>query len=368
MASNLLTSSSDFTRRDFRAMILILSKMKKTRQEIHETLQEHFPDVAPSLSTVERWCREFTHGNFVLEDAPRAGRPSVSHNEQNVDQVLELVIQDSHVTYAQIEHETGLSSGTINVIIHKELCLRKLCARWIPHSLTLEQKSARVDFCKIMLKRFDNGTARAVSDILTGDETWIYHYDPETKQQSKEWVEEDAPPPTKVRRAKSVGKQMWAIFFRSSGFVAAVALEDRKTVTADWYTTVCLPKVITEINYQREKAGVRGILLHHDNASSHTALRTRESLEDSGLRTLPHPPYSPDLAPCDFWLFPTIKNELRGRRFSSNEELVGALFKVIEAIPKDEWKMCFQKWFSRMKKCIESHGEYVEKMYYKSSY
>ena len=103
--------------------------MQNTRQEIHETLQEHFPDVARSLSTVERWYGEFTHGNFVLEDAPRAGRPNVSHNEENVDQVLDLVMQDSHVTHAQLEHETGLSSGTINVIIHEELRLRKLCAR-----------------------------------------------------------------------------------------------------------------------------------------------------------------------------------------------------------------------------------------------
>ena len=117
-----------------------------------------------------------------------------------------------------------------------------------------------------MLKRFDNGTSRAVSDILTGDETWIYHYDPETKQQSEEWVEEDAPPPTKVRRAKSVWKQMWAIFFRSNGFVAAVALEDRNTVTADWYTTVCLPKVITAINSQREKVSGEFcsiMIMHH---------------------------------------------------------------------------------------------------------
>ncbi|KAI6658779.1 Mariner transposase [Oopsacas minuta] len=96
-----------------------------------------------------------------------------------------------------------------------------------------------------MLKRFANGSSSPVSGILTGDETWIYHYDPETKRMSKEWVKEDAPPLTKVRRARSVGKQIWAILYRSSGFVEAVALEDRKTVTADWYTTVCLPKVIT---------------------------------------------------------------------------------------------------------------------------
>ncbi|KAI6646873.1 hypothetical protein LOD99_9142 [Oopsacas minuta] len=200
-----------------------------------------------------------------------------------------------------------------------------------------------------MLKRFATGSSRNVSEILTGNETWIYHYDPETKRMSKEWIEKDAPPPTNVRRARSVGEQMWAIFFRSSGFVEAVALEDRKTVTADWSTTMCLPKVITAIESQREKTGIRGILLHHDNASSHLAIRTREFLESSGLKALPYPPYSPDLAPCDFWLFPRLKDQLRGRRFSTTEELRGALFQAIGDIPKEEWKKCFDDWFTRVK-------------------
>ncbi|KAI6658240.1 hypothetical protein LOD99_15509 [Oopsacas minuta] len=178
----------------------------------------------------------------------------------------------------------------------------------------------------------------------------------------KEWVEEDAPLPTKVRRARSVGKQMWAIFFRSSGFVEAVALEDRKTVTADWYTTVCLPKVITAIESQREKRGIRGILLHHDNASSHTAIRTHEFLENSGLKTLPHSLCSPDLAPCDFSLFPRLKDQLRGRRFSTNEELRGGTFPSDWRQPKEEWKKCFDNWFTRLKKCIGCQGEYFEKM------
>ncbi|KAI6656144.1 Mariner transposase [Oopsacas minuta] len=146
---------------------------------------------------------------------------------------------------------------------------------------------------------------------------------------------------------------MRVIFFRSSEFVEAVAFEDRKTVTADWYTTVCLPKVITAIKSQRQKTGIRGILLHHDNASSHTAIRTRELLENSGLKTLPHPLYSPDLAPCDFWLFPRLKDQLRGRRFSTNEELRGALFQAIGDIPKEEWKKCFDNWFTLIKKCID---------------
>ncbi|KAI6648694.1 hypothetical protein LOD99_7920 [Oopsacas minuta] len=160
MASKVSQSKSDLTKRDFRAIVLILFKLQKTRVEIYESLQEHFPDLAPSLTTVERWYREFIHGNFVLEDAPRSGRPNILHNEENVNEMLDLITKDPHITCAQ----------------------------------------------------FANGSSRAVSEILTGDETWIYHYDPEIKRISKEWVEEDAPPPTKVRRARSVGKQMWAMF------------------------------------------------------------------------------------------------------------------------------------------------------------
>ncbi|KAI6661153.1 hypothetical protein LOD99_10175 [Oopsacas minuta] len=213
-----------------------------------------------------------------------------------------------------------------------------------------------------MLKRFVNGTSRAVSEILTGDETWKYHYDPETKRRSKEWVEEGGLPPTKVQRIRSAGKQMWAIFFKRSGFIEGIALEDRNIVTADWYTTVSLPKVFSAIEKQREKSSVRGILLHHDNASSYTALRTREFLENYWIGTLPHPPYSPDLAPCDFWLFPKLKDQRRGRRIISNEELTGTLFLAIEEIPKEEWKMRFDTWFKRMKRCIECQGECFEKM------
>ena len=98
-----------------------------------------------------------------------------------------------------------------------------------------------------MLKRFANGNSRAVSEILTGYETWIYHYDAETKWQSKKQSKKYALPPTKARRIRSFGKQLWAILFRASGFVKAVPLEDRKTVTADWYTTVCFSKVFSVI-------------------------------------------------------------------------------------------------------------------------
>ncbi|KAI6658845.1 hypothetical protein LOD99_15170 [Oopsacas minuta] len=182
MACMIPQPESDLTKRDFRAMISILFKLEKSRLEIRETLQKHFPNIVPCLRTVERWYSEFIHGNFILEDGARPGRSSITHTVENVELVFDEVTKDPLVTYARLEHETKLSSGSINVILHKELGLRKLCGRWIPHSLSSHQKKCPVDFCKIMLKRFVNGTSRAVSEILTGDETWRYHYDPETKR------------------------------------------------------------------------------------------------------------------------------------------------------------------------------------------
>lgn len=87
-----------------------------------------------------------------------------------------------------------------------------------------------------------------------------------------------------------------------------------RTVIANWYTTQCLPQIIREEN-------VRGLMLHHDNASSHSARLTLEFLEHKQIKVIEHPSYSPDLAMCDFWLFLNLKKNLRGRRFHSEEEI-----------------------------------------------
>ena len=87
MASKITQPDSDLTKRDFRALILILFKLQKTRLDIHETLVEHFPDVAPSLRTVERWYSEFKYGEFTFDDAPRTGRPNISNIDENVQLV-----------------------------------------------------------------------------------------------------------------------------------------------------------------------------------------------------------------------------------------------------------------------------------------
>ena len=116
--------------------------------------------------------------------------------------------------------------------MHFRDCLgeRKRCALRMPHNLSEEQKRGRVDLCTHMLRKFDGGRSPRVWDIVTGDETWVYQYDPETKQQSAVWVFPDENPPVKFKRSRSACKQMIACFFAKFGHVATIPLEDRKTV------------------------------------------------------------------------------------------------------------------------------------------
>ncbi|CAF4782647.1 unnamed protein product, partial [Rotaria sp. Silwood2] len=170
---------------------------------------------------------------------PRSGRPSTSVNEQTIDAVRKIIEDDPHSTYQQIENILGISSTAINSIIHDYLNLRKM---------------------------FEERQSRCVFDIITGDESWFYHYDSKLKEQSKVWLSTTDPSPTKIHRTKSAGKRMVAIFFMKSDLTKSVPLEIGATVNASWYVNTCLPQVFKAVSERRETRGLRGLIFHDDNA------------------------------------------------------------------------------------------------------
>lgn len=348
----------EITREGFRWMIFYDFKKGLTPQQCVESLRSAFGNEAPSEKTVYNWFAEFRRGRTSVSDEYREGRPKSVVVPKNIDAVRTMIKEDRHVTYREIEASLGMSKTAIHSILHEHLAVRKICSRWIPHNLTEAQKNARVNWCKEMLKKFDLGRAKSVYNIVTGDETWIYSYEPETKQQSTVWVFQDEPNPTKVVRSRSTSKKMIACFFGCTGHVATIPLEDRRTVNAEWYTTICLPTVFDEIRKNNQK---RRIILHHDNASSHTARQTNDYLKEKNIEIMSHCPYSPDLSPNDFFLFPNVKQKMRGQRFSSPQEAVEAFQNHVFEIPTLEWRKCFRDWFERMQKCIDLKGEYFEK-------
>jgi hypothetical protein len=88
-------------------------------------------------------------------------------------------------------------------------------------------------------------------------------------------------------------------------------------------------------------------LLHHDKAPSHTSFLTQQFLSKNKMAVIPHPLYSPDLAPCEFFLFPKIKLKLKGRRFDKNEEIQPKSQRVLDTLTGEDFQEAFQKWRRR---------------------
>ncbi|CAH2019332.1 unnamed protein product [Acanthoscelides obtectus] len=172
-------------------------------------------------------------------------------------------------------------------------------------------------------------TQKNVYSIVSGDESWIYCYEPENKRHLAVSVLQGEEKPTKVIHSRSVLKKMVATFVSKAGHIAIIRLNEQRTITADWYPIICLPKVITEIRKINPEGS---IILHQDNASSHTAQKTRH----------------PDLSPNDLFTFPKIRNRQRGQRFQSPEEAVDAFKNAVLDLPASEWNKYFKNWFESM--------------------
>ena len=95
---------------------------------------------------------------------------------------------------------------------------------------------------------------------------------------------------------------------------------------------------------------------HQDNAPVHNSIHVTDYLTKMGIKTVPQPPYSPDLAPCDICLFP----KLRGCRYETIEEMKEAVTKVIDTLPQEDFHGAFHKLLARYKKCIAPVGDYFE--------
>jgi hypothetical protein len=80
----------------------------------------------------------------------------------------------------------GISHGSAHHIIHDVLQFHKVSARWVPRQLTLELKERHVDVCQELLRRYETEGDGFLQRIVTGDESWVHHFQPETKKASKE--------------------------------------------------------------------------------------------------------------------------------------------------------------------------------------
>ena len=138
---------------------------------------------------------------------------------------------------------------------------------------------------------------------------------------NKQWLRKDQPRSTIGRRIRSAKKVMYAVFFNCQGPVVQVPVPGGRTITGKFYLDKVLKRVKTFYNHCRPRTGLRGLYLIHYNASAHKCEYVKKFLDSEKVVQVCHPPFSPDLTPCDFFLFPEGKNKLFGRRFNTGARL-----------------------------------------------
>jgi len=163
-----------------------LIKEGLTPNEIQSKCIKVYGDSCPLFSTIKKWAAEFKRGRTSLEDDPREGRPKSVTPPEIIEQVHDVVLDDQRMKVHEIAEAIGISKECVGYILHEELDMKKVCARWVPRLLTANQKHTGMKISEQCLERFNKNKTDFVRQFITMDKTWMHHYTPESKQHSKQ--------------------------------------------------------------------------------------------------------------------------------------------------------------------------------------
>jgi histone-lysine N-methyltransferase SETMAR len=206
-----------------------------------------------------------------------------------------------------------------------------------------------------MLRVLEDHVRTGFKCIFTGDETWLFHDYCQPTRWVASWEEvEEVQRPTHKQ-----AKTMVTIFFNGRGGWTIDLLPKGTKMNSSYFVDNVLQGAIRYAAATR-RPGDPAVKLHFDNAPIHNTKRAMDCLKDWKMVRIEHPPYSPDLAPCDFFLFGYLKEKLKGMTFESERELVFEIERILKKIPAPMWKSVFANWMDRLRNCVDSGGEFVE--------
>ncbi|XP_031630281.1 histone-lysine N-methyltransferase SETMAR-like [Contarinia nasturtii] len=221
---------------EFRVLIKHCFLIGKNAAEAKNWLDKYYLDSAPAEATVRKWFAKFRTGHMSTEEDARSGRPKDAVTDENIKKIHKIILNDRKMKLIEIAEALKISKERVGHIVHEYLGMRKLCAKWVPRELTIDQKQQRVD----------------------------------------------------------------------------------------------------------------------------DSVKTMAKLYELGFELLPHPPYSPDLAPSDYFLFADLKRMLAGKKFSTNEQVIAETEAYFEDKEKSYYKNGIEKLEDRYNRCIALEGNYVE--------
>lgn len=279
-----------------------------SQKEIKARLDRMHRQNAFSKSSIQRWYSSFRSRCIQKQNLPKSGTPT-KRTPAKIQAVCASVNTNKRFTIRQIAQDVQLSFSCTCRILKENLKLTKRPAKWVPHLLTAAERCHHVNMSQ-QSWQFLRQRGNPIDTEIAQDESWFHSWDPEPNNKTKEWLAAGEEHPKKVQIECTVRKAMLIVFLDKDGVVHKEFIPDGYGIGAELYLKV-LERFMTSLRHRRPHLTTRQGLTQwaflQDGAPAHHAHDTLAFLRQHHVQILPHPGYSPDLNPLDYWFFNRIK-------------------------------------------------------------
>lgn len=286
---------------------------------------------AVSERTVQKWFSRFRSGNINLKDEERSGRPS----EIDDDKISILIENNPRHTTREIADILNISQVSVVSHLHK-LGMMSTSNVWIPHSLSEDILMDRVLACVSLSKRNENETF--LRRLVIGDQKWILY---------------DMVNPKKA---------MLCIWWNYKGIILLELLSSNQTITSNKYSSQLkqLHTAIIEKQPQLMVNNSNDIILYQDNDKPYVNTMVSEhKIKEFGWETLYYPPFSADMKPSDYHLFPSLQKWLNATTFISFDDLKTKVLNFFNTKPQSFYTDGIFMMPDRWHQIIDGNGKYL---------
>lgn len=315
----------------------------------HLRLKEIYGKNVLSESQCKVWFKRFRNGDRSLADLSKTGRPSILDNEV----LQQLVESDPRQTAAEMALNLHCGEQTIRDHLH-HIGKSYRAGIWIPHNLSNDQKSMRITISNANLIRHTKEPFW--KKIVTSDEKWILYENP---NRDRQWLSAKQIPIPTARRPIHGKKCLLCVWWDWKGIVYWELLDYGQTVDSNCYCQQLDRLADALLQTRPDLVNRQGVILLHDNARPHTSKVTQQKIRELGYEVLPHPAYSPDISPSDYYLFRSMQHFLKGKTFVNNDEVKSSLQSFFDEKSPKFFADGIQSLLKRWQMIVNNDGEYI---------
>ena len=312
-------------------------------------VQAAMKDACPHKTTIYRWIKKIKSGVTDLNDRRRRGRSTILNIRKKINHFLK---RNKFSSTRSIGRLCKVSRMTVYRRMKNEMLMKWRKLKKIPYTQNSNIMNRRVEISTELL---NNLMMLQPIDVITCDENLFYFY----YSGDSIWVKNNNEVEIVEKQRNYSKKVMISIFWNFNNLYYIKCLPVKETYDTDYVVFTLFPALAEVAERHRPKRGIKSYALHWDNATPHKSKDTTAAINELFKCCLEHPPYSPDLAPSDFFLFGHLKRLLIGKKIVDEEQLIYEIEVAFRSITKEMKMNVFEEWKRRLGETIRNKGKYI---------